>query len=319
MKSTSDYIITDIPYAPYAYTTPGGATDPAIYADDKFSRLIPLPFNFCFYDSLYTSAVVGSNGLITFDTTNKNCDNAYTISAPIPLATGTQCNQTGTYYPRAAVMGMYCDLDPSALASPADRKIEWRVEGSAPCRKFIASYYHVGLYGDRDCSLATPTTFQMVLYESTGIIEVFVEAKTCNSTTGDAHAIMGVQNWARNKALAGAGKNNTVWHEVLKGYRFVPSGGVSRFVSCEVQTLAGAFIATGDTATTSAGTLDVTFPTFCPLGASGQYVVKTTFSACDNPGNQLVSFDTITINKTTSLDPTKTTTQTSCGVIGSGT
>jgi hypothetical protein len=52
------------------------------------------------------------------------------------------------YYPKASIMGAYSDLDPrNSPVSPADRKIEWRIEGSAPCRRFIASFYHVGIFG----------------------------------------------------------------------------------------------------------------------------------------------------------------------------
>src|SRR5690606_14862410 len=63
----------------------------------------------------------------------------------------------------------------------------------------------------------------------------------------------------------------------------------------------------------------VTFPTCCPPGSGGQYVIKTIFAACDNAANQIISYDTITINKTTDLNAAATTTPTSCGVAGSGT
>lgn len=318
LRSTSTYVISPIDYTPYAYTTSTGNELTSIYIDDKYSELITLPFSFCFYDSIYTKAVVGSNGIITFDETTALQANAYPITFPIPYSGGSPNVISPAYYPPASIMGAYSDLDPRTPNSPAGRKIEWRIEGSAPCRKFIVSYYKVGTFGADACALANPTTFQMVMYESTGIIEVFIENKSCNSSTGNGNAILGVQNWARNAAVAAPGKNAVNWSSNHEGYRIVPSGGASRFVRCEVQDMSGTVLATGDTSTTTVGTLDVTFPTFCPTGSSGQYVVKTIFSACDNATNQIISYDTITINKTNSLNATPTTTQTSCGAAGSG-
>ncbi|MBC7946407.1 MAG: gliding motility-associated C-terminal domain-containing protein [Chitinophagaceae bacterium] len=323
LKSTTDYALNTIAYNPYPFTSPSGnEVPPTVYADDNYSPAIDIPFSVCFYDSIYSQFVIGSNGLITFDIANSDCDNAWTISQQLPFSGGTICALPGPYYPKAAIMGAFSDLDPriaGTVASPPDRKIEWRVEGTAPCRKLIVSYYHVGVYGNNPCGLATPNTFQMVMYESTGIIEVFFEQKACASNTNLGRAILGIQNWDRDKAVAAPGKNNTVWNEVNTGYRFTPSGGASRFVSCQVFNLAGTLIATGDTATTVQGELDVTFPTFCPTGSTGQYVVKTTFVACDNPANEITSLDTITINKTNGLDATVVTTPTSCGISGTGT
>jgi gliding motility-associated-like protein len=321
LKSTGDYVVTTIPYNPYPYTTPAGTEDPSLYNDDRYSFLINIPFSFCFYDMVFNNAVVGSNGLMTFDAANAGCANAYTISQPIPYAGGTICQQMSTYYPKAAIMGAYTDLDPTLAAGPADRKIEWRTEGTAPYRRFIASYYHVGVFGPSNaCSLATPNTFQIVCYESTGIIEIFVEQKACTPAgSGGGRAIMGVQNWNRDLAVAAPGKNNTVWSEAHTAYRFTPSGNTSRYVSCELLKLDGTLITPGDSTTTTAGLLDVHFPNFCPTAATGQYIIRTTYSACDNPAQLLVLMDTITVNKTTSLNATLATTQTACGAAGSGT
>src|SRR5690606_19215515 len=289
LKSTSSYIVNSIDYTPYAYVTAGGTEDPDIYNDDKYSNTFPLPFPFCFYDSTYTKVVIGSNGLITFDESNGSgtCDNAYTANLPIPTAgTATQCSRFGTYYPKASIFGIYTDLDPSPAVSPSDRKVEWRVEGTAPCRRFVVSYYNVGTFGQTACGMATPTNFQIVCYESTGIVEVFIGNYSCHASTSDDKAVLGIQNWNRNQATWAPGKNSTVWTASNEGYRFTPSGGASRFVSCEVYSIGGSTpLAVGDTATTTAGFLDVTFPTFCPPGSGGQYVIKTIFAACDNAAN----------------------------------
>ena len=322
LKTTSDYAVTTIPYNPYPYTSPFGNELTALYADDVYSAKISLPFQFCFYDSLFSKVVVGSNGIITFDTLNANCFNAWNINPIIPYALGTQCpsafQQGAAYYPRASVMGAYSDLDPRLIASPADRKIESRVEGTAPCRRFITSYYHIGVFGT-NCGHSTPNTFQIVLYESTGIVEVFFEQKACLSTTNLGRAILGVQDWTQTKARAAAGKNATAWNLQNEAYQFIPSGGASRFLSSQLFTLSGSLAATATTSFAIPGSIGLSFPNICPSGNSEQFVVKTSYTSCADPNAILIIEDTITINKTSTLGATAAVTDLNCTTGSAGT
>lgn len=322
LRSTNDYLLANTPYTPLPYLVAGGSEDPNLYNDDTYSTLINLPFQFCFYGANYNTVVVGSNGLITFDATNQSCANAYTISPTIPFSGGTQCSQFSTYYPKATIMAAYSDLDPrtdppnGTNASPADRKIQWRVEGTAPCRKFVVSYYHIGVFGDQDpgsCGYDTPSTFQIVIYESTGLIDIYFQNKSCTSSTNSGKGILGIQDFNRTTALAAPGKNATFWTASNEGYRFTPNGGTSNYLSAELYTMGGTLVATGDTSTTTAGILDINFPNFCPPpGPTTQYVVKTTFNSCT--GSPLVSLDTITVNRVTILPATISVNPTTCGV-----
>ncbi len=298
LKSDDDYQVVSIPYTPYAYTTGFGNELTALYADDKYSQAITLPFPICFYGSVYTQVVVGSNGLLTFDVANANCDGAYRVIPTIPFSGGAICNQNIIYYPQAAVMGNYSDLDPQPSSSPPERKIEWRFEGTAPFRRFVASWYKVGVYGNNACGTRTPTTFQIVINEATSVIEVFFEDKTCqDASTG--LAILGIQNWTRTKAVAAINKNATSWTARNEGYRFVPSGGTSRFVKSELYLLNGITpIATAATATPTPGLIDIGFGNVCIASNSQQYVVKTVYSSCINPAIPIIIEDTVTISKT---------------------
>ena len=319
IKSSSDYTLVTTPYAPYPYSTPTGATDIALYNDDQYSSLINLPFTFCFYGQSYTSAVVGSNGIVTFDPANAACGNAWQITQPIPFAGGTICSSGSTYYPRASIMGAYSDLDPRTVASPSTRKIQWEVIGTAPCRKFVVSYYHIGVFGVPASSCPVPAnTFQMVMHESTGIIEIFFQQKSCASTTNAGTAILGIQNWNQNQAIAAPGKNNTVWNESNTGYKFIPSAGTSRYVTSELLTMGGTLVATADTSTTTAGLLDLSFPNVCVNGSSTNFVVRTTYSSCDGTQNQLISYDTVTVNLT-QMQAGATSAATSCNGSADGT
>ncbi len=319
LKSTSDYVISSIPFTPFQWlVSVGGTEDPILYADDKYSALYSLPFPFCFYDSTYTKAVIGSNGLITFDETNASTSNAYPITQPIPYAGGTQGVTAPAYYPKAAIMGAFSDLDPRATESPADRLIQWRVEGTAPCRRFIVSYYRVGTFAALSCTIGTastppsPTTLQIVMYESTGLIDVFIENKYCTPGTNGGNAILGVQNWNRDRAVAGAGKNGTNWRASNEGYRFTPNGSQSKFVSAELLSMTGTVLAAADTSTTVQGLLDISFPNICPALGSTQYVVRTTFGSCPI-GTNMVSLDTITVNRNNTLPVTNILVPTTCG------
>jgi gliding motility-associated-like protein len=319
LKSSSDYKVITIPYNPYPYLDPSGRESRGIYADDQFGDKVNMPFPFCFYDSVYNAFVVGSNGLITFDTTNANCSNAFTIDPPIPYDGGVACMQNETYYPRASIMGAFSDLDPRIPPSLPDRKIMWYTEGSAPCRKYVISFYHVGTYSTTGACNTFGNTFQIVLHESTGIIEVFFEQKTlCPASSNGGSAILGIQNWNRDKALAAPGKNATQWKETKTGYQFIPSGGASRYIQSGLYELGGAFVATADTSTTrTPGILNLRFPNVCPPSGNATYVVKTDYSSCSDPLTQLTSYDTIYINR--NFTATVATTASACSTGDNGT
>ena len=313
IKSTQDYIFSSIPFSPLPYIVAFGSEDPNLYDDDFYSSEIILPFNFCFYDSSYNKVVVGSNGLITFDESNASCASSYAITGTIPgAATGFQCSQEDEYYPRAAIMAAFSDLLPTITGSPPGMKIQWRTEGTAPCRKFVVSFFEVGTFNNTSCSDVTPNTFQIILYESTGLIDIFIENKTCFSTSANAGAaIMGIQNWERDKAVAAPGKNGTQWTSVNEGFRFTPNGSTSKFGSAQLLNMTGLVLATADTATTVAGLLDVSFPNICPPPGTTQYVVRTTFGSCP-AGTNLVSLDTITLSRNNTLPVTTTLAATTC-------
>lgn len=323
LKSADNYSVVQIPYKPYPYVTAtGNELPPGFYNDDVFSNVIDLPFPICFYGQVYSQVVIGSNGLLTFDVSNAispGCGNAsYQIIPPIPYNLGNQCDQFSIYYPRAAIMGVFSDLNAEPGSSPADRRMEWRIEGTAPFRRFVASWFHIGVFGT-NCGLSSPTTFQIVINEATAVVEVFIEQKNCmdDSPLSEGRAILGVQNWNRDQAVAAPGKNAQQWTAEKEGYRFVPSGATSRFISAQLLTMGGAVLHTATTAETTPGFMDISFPNLCPVNASEQYIVRTTYTSCLDPNGRIVLNDTITINKSI-LPATLSATQTDCGP-GNGT
>ena len=220
IKSTDDYQVVSIPYQPFPFTNAGGILVDPSYQVDRFSPAITLPFTFCFYGQTYTSCTVGTNGIVSFDVSNAGLENGFLLPDTIPSAVGTQ--NSDTYYPRATIMGPYHDIDPSnATTQQPDRKMEYIIVGTAPCRKLVLNFYKIPYYG---CAPAIVTQ-QMVLYEGTGIIDIFLKDKPfCSGSSNNGTAILGIQNWNRDQAVWVPGRNNTAWSATDEGWRFIPSG-----------------------------------------------------------------------------------------------
>jgi gliding motility-associated-like protein len=293
IKQTNNYVITNPAYMPFAYTTPGGTTVTSIYTDDTWSPKIPFPFafSFCFFGINYPNLLMGSNSAITFDSTRAGNGSGYSISA----TTGAIPN---TAYAPSMIFGPYHDIDPSL--SSANKKIEYRVEGNAPRRRFIASYNDLPYYGT---SCTTPrATHQMVLYENTGIIEVYIHDKPYCTSWNSGMTILGIQNQGRNLAVAAPGKNATVWGATGMDscFRFIPSGGTSMFKRAEL-VVNNTIIATNttDTSSGSTGVLNVNFPNVCPTADSTAYAIRVVYGSCSNPAIEVSFVDTVFVKKNT--------------------
>lgn len=313
IRSTDNYVVSRAPYLPFPMHS--GTEIATSNQDDVYSSVIDLPFRFCFFDSVYEKVVVGSNGVVTFDERRAGESNAFSVGQPLPYAGGSPNDQMSTYYPPASIMGIFQDLDPTK--NTANRRIEYATYGVAPCRKFVISFYEVAFYSGAICNGLTNTT-QIVLFESTGIIEVQVGNKTSCSLQDGGRAILGIQNWDRNIGIAPPGRNAAVWSETNTAYRFTPSGGTSRFLSSEAFLLDGTPLGAATAANTTPGMVDLTFPGLCPTVSGTRYIIRNTFSACDNPAVSLVNNDTITINLTTSLQATVDSIASDCGAVGNG-
>ena len=288
IKQTNTYVMTNPAYQPFAYVTPTGTVVSAIYVDDTWSQAISLPFSFCYYGNSFSSVLMGSNSALTFDISRGGQGSGYSISS----TTGAIPN---SIYAPNMIFGPYHDIDPSD-PSP-NKKIEWRIEGSAPKRRFIASYNDIPYFGS-SCT-APRATHQMVIYESTGIVEVYVQDKPVCTSWNGGNAILGMQDGTRTQAIAAPGKNASQWGTVgmNEAYRFIPSGGTSRFKSARLL-VNGVQVHTADTSTAAAGVLNLNFPSVCPTADSTAYVVQVTYGDCNNPASDVIFTDTVFVKKT---------------------
>ncbi len=321
LRTTSDYTVSAISFSPFPFVSSAPAmTVPCASQDDKFFDTSFLPFSFCFYDSVFTRCVLGTNGVVTFDMINVLSGNNWDLDPPLSIpntgtgnpGAGTCPFPNGTLYPRAAIMGPFVDIFPQT--TDPIYKIETRTEGAAPCRKFVVSFSQVAMY---NCS-ASRVTSQMVLHENTGIIDIYVESKPFCSFNGNI-AIIGIQDWTRTRGLAAPSRNAGSWTAQNEAYRFTPSGGSSRFINSQIFTLSGTLIATASAIFSAPGLINLNFPNICPTGNSEQFVVKTTYASCSDTASTVTFSDTITINKTSSLNATATATDINCTTGATGT
>ena len=179
----------------YASVTGAGiATSASVNLDDIYSSVIPMGFTFNYFGIPYTQCIIGANGTISFDTTLHDGYDPWDINAPL-LGNANKYN---------SICGPWCDMD-VVYTGTVDGEVTYFTYGTAPNRQFVANYCHNSMFS---CS-AQFTTTQMILYESTNVIEAHIAHKdTCDAWNG-AYAIVGVQS---DSAV-----DNEAW-------RFTPSG-----------------------------------------------------------------------------------------------
>ena len=213
---TTSYGVSSIPYAPpYPY---GLGTPTSVNTDDVWSNIISLPFTFCFFGNTYDQLTIGSNGVISFDLTY-----ADPILNPHPILFGEPyCEYSFTnslpssLLPTNSIMGIYHDIDPSVCGT-----IRYANLGSYPCRTFVVNFDNVCHFS---CNNLV-SRHQIVIYESTNAIEVYVENKPTCASWNSGNALIGIQNAAGNVAYNPPTRNTGPWTvNTPEAWRFLPNG-----------------------------------------------------------------------------------------------
>lgn len=214
---TNTYLPIPIPYTPYPFNV-GAAI--LVNIDDSWSNSIPLPFDFCFFGTNYNKVVIGSNGIISFN-------NAYAGGGPgsCPWSLVGLNPLPNPNLPLNSIMGVFQDIDPTNMGD-----IYWQVTGTYPSRKLVVSFFEIPYYGDPNsvstgsCSSPLFLTSQIVLYETTNAIDVYIKNKPVCTGWNNGLAIQGIQNANATIAHTITGRNNTVWTATNDAYRFLPMG-----------------------------------------------------------------------------------------------
>jgi hypothetical protein len=188
----NNYNVMSIPFAPVA-----GAGTGVILGDDQSSAMLPIGFTFNFYCVNYTQFHIADNAYIGFN-------------AP-SLFSGC-CS--GQCLPDAT--------DPNNLISAAwedwytvaGGTISYFTTGIAPNRRLVVNWTNVPHYPGGAGNF--PGTFQIVCYETTNIIEVFI---TNMPSDGGLHT-MGVENATGTASTIVPGRSCSSWNATNEGWRF---------------------------------------------------------------------------------------------------
>jgi gliding motility-associated-like protein len=290
---TTAYGVAQIPYVPYSYTL-GNAI--IVNTDDIWSGVLPIPFNFCYFGNVYNQCIVGANGAISFNTGNANLGNTWPIGAPIPSPTPTDMLNS--------IMAPWHDIDPSVNQSGQTKSIKWQIFGTAPCRTFVVSWFNIPMFGSScNQNVSLNATQQIVLYETTNIIETYIAQKrTCTSWNSGA-AIHGIQNATGTVAYVVPGRNfPTQWAATNDAWRFVPAGPSNHTLNW--------FQVGNPVSLGTSSTIQV-----CPNNTTSYYA-EVVYTNCDN--STVTVRDTVVVsspNTMNSLNPTVV--QPNCNALGS--
>jgi len=211
-NQTTGYTVSAIPYAPYPYA----GTNILVGADDVWSNTVNLGFNFCYFGNYYNQAVLGDNGQLTFDLTNSGGYDNWQLTSALPNTTDLPGN---------TICACFRDMDQGLGGNSYIETL-----GTAPCRALVMSWVNVPLYdnGNGTCDGTPNSTLQLVLYENTNYIDVYISnSYSCNQWNGGA-GIIGIQNSAGTVAVVPPNRNYpTAWTANNEAWRFSPSGAPS--------------------------------------------------------------------------------------------
>lgn len=192
-RSISSYEITEPTYSNFNYTGGSSLTG----CDDCVQGPYNIGFTFNYFGNNYTQFYVSSNGWIGFSAGQTN---GYTAQF---LPNGGA--------PKNAILADWEDLLPNT------GNMNYYTSGVAPNRVLVFNFNNVPHYGCR----SNIHTFQIVLFETTNIIDVNFQTKPLCGGNG---ATLGLTNIDGSKAVPVGGKNASLWSiSTPQKYRYTPS------------------------------------------------------------------------------------------------
>lgn len=240
LHTTTDYTVTqNLAYNPFPYS---GGTLIAIppfgtNQDDFWSQILPLSFNFMFYNESYHQIQLGNNGLLTFDTTHQFGD----------ICNWIQNNETlpHTNLYANSIYGVYQDLD---FRDRQGGSINYYIIDHGiyafPNRVLVVNFNQIPNWPAN--ASAGLQTSQIVLHETSNIIEVNVARRT-PSPNSDGAGLVGIQDTAATKFLTPVNRNTGPWSATNESWIFKPNG--APLPSSISWMYNGAIIGTGQTVT----------------------------------------------------------------------
>jgi hypothetical protein len=178
----------------------GGSTD-----DGGWSG-IPIGFTYNFFGTNFTSIAASTNATLKFGpvscyTSAAGCLGFFSF-VPFPSATN----------PDNVIALMATDLTDIGASST----VKYWNDGIAPTRRFIIQYNAIPFC----CSSTNPTiTATCILYETTGVVEIFIANA---SNDGTHNKFVALQNTGGAIGAAAPGRNGGLWSATNEAWRFSP-------------------------------------------------------------------------------------------------
>lgn len=225
---TADYTLQSIPYDPPFAWYGAGMTQVPTTSDDSWLGPKPLtpnpnpsgfPFNFSFYGIPYTHCVPGTNGCISFNNIPAG-GSGWEFNASIPNTSDpnyTFISSFNNY--KNAIFGVLQDTYPGAGSPPPNSGIYFGHQGEFPCRTFVFSFYRLPQFS---CTSDNLSTYQMVMYEGSNIIDIYIQERTVCSSWNTGSGLAGILNQGGNQAVVPPGRNTGQWTTTNEAWRFIP-------------------------------------------------------------------------------------------------
>ena len=224
-RETTTYSVESIDYAPPFPFTGGVVMDP--YTNQTWSPIINFPFQFCFFGNSYDKALVSQNGVMSFTINDPIDPWNYLPNEGATFILNGQIPNTN-FIIRNAIYGVFQRLA-AGRSDSETTQINYQVLGTYPCRAFVLSYNDVPVevpLGESGCAGEEDRqTYQIVIYELTNIIEVYVKNRTsCPDANDGGLALIGIQNYEGTEAYTPPNRNTGTWEAHNEAWRFSPNG-----------------------------------------------------------------------------------------------
>jgi hypothetical protein len=200
----TNYTVTSIPFQPYT------GSMPALFSiDDINSPIITLPFSIDFYGTIFNQIVISTNGYIDFRSNTAGQNSPWQIN---------QVTIPNTLFPvKMAVLGCFHDMN----NSDGQGTITYGSYGIVPYRKFVVYYNNNSHF---QCNASAKSSFQIILHETSNIIDVqLIDKQVCASWNG-GRAVTGLINFDGTQAVTPPGRNVGSWVALQEGWRFSRAG-----------------------------------------------------------------------------------------------
>lgn len=201
VPTCSNYVAVPITYTTFPIAGTNAIPQFVPNTDDGVTPLVSIGFNFNFYCTNYTQVWVCSNGFIQFNNGFPAISTGFADpTQPFPSVVS----------PNAMVALDMNDLDPGSAGM-----VTYTTVGTSPNQMFIVTYTNVPIFG-----YATSIhSGQIVLYETTNIIDIYTGEVTNLSTT---NGTQGIENATGSQGLPVPGRDNVIWNSMNTAYRFLP-------------------------------------------------------------------------------------------------